>query len=542
MPIIQNGQGLEIAVPPGQSIAVASLTGTYSATLLDGAGRGVLASASAGGATYGPYPAGATLRVKAGVDSCVAYDVGVQPVAAANPVARYSTDAYGNVSGLVGPDGNSWGGMTGEKLGIVMVSDSTGADGYEEANPNGGQWFDSVAWWAAAYSSGAVGVQSRCSIGGWTTANVDANWRAQVANKRVKFVVLGIGLNDIYAATDGTVTAETGRLQSWFEEKVREVMAWGGVPIVQTTFPCGSSYFASTATKRIAAFNHNKWRRALSAKLGLPLLDAESLIIDPSSATAEPYAVLMQANGSPHAGKEIIRTLGKMLWDQTLSKMVPSVGIEQSNKYAENQLFSNPGFSGTDGNVNGGDVASVLPSSVWGWQTASHTTYSVQASTDSKLQYAGAPVKSPWVRVSTDVSAIPVAAPGSTQSSAMPGLLFFSSGLSFTAGEVVHAQAEIELVTPNSIIGFDCLLQISGGSDSVNHVGASSFTPGSNADNAKNEIKAPTVFCLPATALTITEDIAGGGAWLTINPKFSGVTGAAGAAVWRVRNVKVWKD
>lgn len=72
MAIIQNGQGLEIAVPPGQSIAVASLTGTYSATLLDGAGRGVLASASAGGATYGPYPAGATLRVKAGVDSAMA--------------------------------------------------------------------------------------------------------------------------------------------------------------------------------------------------------------------------------------------------------------------------------------------------------------------------------------------------------------------------------------------------------------------------------------------------------------------------------------
>jgi hypothetical protein len=107
MTIIQNGQGLEIAVPPGQSIAVASLTGTYSATLLDGAGRGVLASASAGGATYGPYPAGATLRVKAGVDSCVAYDVGAQPVAAANPVVRYSTDADGNVSGLIAPNGDA---------------------------------------------------------------------------------------------------------------------------------------------------------------------------------------------------------------------------------------------------------------------------------------------------------------------------------------------------------------------------------------------------------------------------------------------------
>lgn len=105
MPIIQNGQGLEIAVPPGQSIAIASLTGTYSATLLDGAGLGVLASASAGGATYGPYPAGATIRVSAGIDSCVTYDVGAQPVAKADLVAHYKTDEDGNVAGLAAPGG-----------------------------------------------------------------------------------------------------------------------------------------------------------------------------------------------------------------------------------------------------------------------------------------------------------------------------------------------------------------------------------------------------------------------------------------------------
>lgn len=125
MPIIQNGQGLEIAVPPGQSIAVASLTGTYSATLLDGAGRGVLASASAGGATYGPYPAGATLRVKAGVDSCVAYDVGASPAAEANVPARFATDMEGNAVGLFGPDG---GALTGGGLIFVPPSgDKTGA-------------------------------------------------------------------------------------------------------------------------------------------------------------------------------------------------------------------------------------------------------------------------------------------------------------------------------------------------------------------------------------------------------------------------------
>lgn len=137
MPIIQNGQGLEIAVPPGQSIAVASLTGTYSATLLDGAGRGVLASASAGGATYGPYPAGATIRVSAGIDSCVAYDVGVQPDASVEASAKVETDARGDVAALVGLGGSavSLGRRTKASRGVspgadwLTIASGWGADG-----------------------------------------------------------------------------------------------------------------------------------------------------------------------------------------------------------------------------------------------------------------------------------------------------------------------------------------------------------------------------------------------------------------------------
>lgn len=105
MPSINNGQGLDIAIPPGQSIAISSITGTYSATLLDGAGRGVLAKDSAGGEIFGPYPSGATVRVKAGNNSHVAFDVAVSPVAKADLVAHYKTDEDGNVAGLAAPGG-----------------------------------------------------------------------------------------------------------------------------------------------------------------------------------------------------------------------------------------------------------------------------------------------------------------------------------------------------------------------------------------------------------------------------------------------------
>lgn len=425
---------------------------------------------------------------------------------------------------------------------ICMVSDSTGSDGFNPAQAIQTQVFDSVAWWAAAYSKGAVIVGSTCSVGGWTTLDVDQHWKTRVADKKVGFVVIGVGLNDIYGATDATVNATDQKLRDWVKTRAREVLSWGGVPVIQTTFPCGSGYFASTATKRLAAFNHNRWRRAFARSAGLPLLDAEALMIDPASATAEPYAAYMQPAGSPHAGKELIRTLGQMLWDQTLSKLVPSVGLEQCNRYASNQLFSNPGFAGNGGNINGGNGASVLPDSVWGWQTGAHTTYSVQASTDSKLAFAGAPVKAGWVRVSTDVGQIAAAAGGASASANQPGVLFFSSGIDFALGDVVRAQAEIEVVTPNTIIGFDSTLQISGGLDTVSHVASSAFTPAANADNAKNQLLTPSVFTLPGLSLTLSEYRAGAGAWLTINPKFSGLNGANGAAVWRVRNVKVWRD
>jgi len=107
MQFIQSGQGLDVAILPGQSIAISSITGTYSATLLDGAGRGDLAVASTGGATYGPYPSGATVHVTAGVGSCVSYDIGVAPSVSSNLPARFVTGPAGNVTGLIAPDGDA---------------------------------------------------------------------------------------------------------------------------------------------------------------------------------------------------------------------------------------------------------------------------------------------------------------------------------------------------------------------------------------------------------------------------------------------------
>ena len=52
---LYSGQGRDINVFAGQSLAVSSITGAYTATIIAGAGIGTaLATDSTGGATYGP--------------------------------------------------------------------------------------------------------------------------------------------------------------------------------------------------------------------------------------------------------------------------------------------------------------------------------------------------------------------------------------------------------------------------------------------------------------------------------------------------------
>ena len=110
MPQIKDGQGLDVSVPQGQSIAIATVTGTYSATVISGTSAGtVLATASDAGGTFGPYASGATVRLSAGLNSCVSYEVGVAPVVGDAPAAKYSLDpTTGAVVGLVGPSGSDF--------------------------------------------------------------------------------------------------------------------------------------------------------------------------------------------------------------------------------------------------------------------------------------------------------------------------------------------------------------------------------------------------------------------------------------------------
>ena len=426
---------------------------------------------------------------------------------------------------------------------ICMVSDSTGADGF---NPGGAQTFyaDSIAWWAAAYSQGSLKVGSSCAVGGWFTADVDTHWATRVATPRVRFPVIGIGLNDIYAAADAAVPATEAALRVWYTAKIRQAIGWGGSPVVQTILTPPTGYFAHTTVRRAACIAHNQWRRDLARSLALPLLDAESLATDKADADANLLAAYTQTN-SPHPGKEIIRQLGYRLWNESLKYSVVGGGrANDVSRYSANLIFTNPALTGTGGNMQT-TALGTLPDNVWAWTSGAHTTYSIVSATDAGMTFTGAPVKSNWINVSTAIGSIAAAGAGQVQSADSPGLLFFSNGLTLSAGDVIKATCEIEVITPNTLLGFSVALQDNTAAYSfVAPNCTSSFTPTSNADNAKNQLKAWAAadrFHVPEITLTIGANLSSAGIWMTVTPFFSGVTGATGPAVWRIRAPKVWK-
>jgi len=104
---IRGGRSIDLNVQAGESLKVSTLTGTYTATVLAGAGAGTaLATDSSGGATYGPYAAGVVIRVKCSADGLADIDVGVSPALNYAEPARFGYGLDGDVSSLVDGAGN----------------------------------------------------------------------------------------------------------------------------------------------------------------------------------------------------------------------------------------------------------------------------------------------------------------------------------------------------------------------------------------------------------------------------------------------------
>jgi hypothetical protein len=105
---IRNGASIRLNVLPGQSVAVVAVSGTYNASIVQGAGLGVIATAATGG-TYGPYASGIVILLTASAASEIDFDVAVTPVIVSDTLVTASIDPVtGGVKGLVDTKGSGY--------------------------------------------------------------------------------------------------------------------------------------------------------------------------------------------------------------------------------------------------------------------------------------------------------------------------------------------------------------------------------------------------------------------------------------------------
>jgi hypothetical protein len=105
---IRNGASIRLNVLPGQSVAVVAVSGTYNASIVQGAGLGVIATAATGG-TYGPYASGIVILLTSSASSEIDFDVAVTPVIVSDTLVTASTDPItGVVKGLVDTKGGGY--------------------------------------------------------------------------------------------------------------------------------------------------------------------------------------------------------------------------------------------------------------------------------------------------------------------------------------------------------------------------------------------------------------------------------------------------
>ena len=172
---IRNGQIIRLNLLPGESIAVAAVSGTYNASIVQGAGVGVIAT-NATGATYGPYPSGIVINLTASAASEVDFDIGLAPLVVADTIIPPGTP-IGNVTpgsgefttlSSSGATSFATGGTTDTVIGGVTAfdrlhvhADSAGAATIKISNVNAGAGGDTELFLATSstHSSEAIGVR-----------------------------------------------------------------------------------------------------------------------------------------------------------------------------------------------------------------------------------------------------------------------------------------------------------------------------------------------------------------------------------------------
>lgn len=351
---IRNGKIIRLNILPGESVAVVAVSGTYNASIVQGAGLGAIAT-NATGATYGPYSSGIVIQLTASEASEIDFDVGVSPVIASDSVASYTYDANGNVTGFGGPGGTLP--ISTHPLSCVLFGDSMTAQN-EASSASLISYADKGYFnWANAYLGQRLRLLDVAGVSGDTTALMLARIDADViASSPGWCFVLG-GFNDV---NNGVAVATTiSNLQSIY----RKLIA-AGIKIAAISILPSSTF--TTATKKEAVAYINLWMREYCLRnQGMVYVDAYTPLLDPTSANGAHVTAYLtdtihpSTSGAQRIGLAIYNALNQIL---PPSAMPFSIAEPASATHPYGNLVINPVMQGSGGTNQSGSSGTLAAS------------------------------------------------------------------------------------------------------------------------------------------------------------------------------------
>lgn len=374
--------------------------------------------------------------------------------------------------------GVSW--VDGSQLGFGSANSPPPIDGYGGFTNQSYGFALSWPAYAAMASRGAIRLLQGAALPSWTTASVDQWWDTRVANQRPDIVVLEIGFNNIFGASDSTVDAVIAALKAWWTLRTTQIRLWGGMPVWSTQVTVPTTWGGYTVAKKLAQQKFVSWIRQNAAAQGAALFDFARYVTD-SAKTGLNAGEALAAYGADlvHPSNTYRRTLGYQLWNDVLQYMTTRTDYLSNSAFATGLLnWSDPMFLSTSGGSIG-TSAGALPTGCQAWVAGPETTYAVQVTADGN-----------WVQVTTNTATIGTAIIGNTAS--QPGVAVVGSASSpqLVAGATLRCMFDLEVQNATSLYGINFALQVAGtfnGTAGTNiaaggGIGMGSAVPGFSAD------------------------------------------------------------
>jgi len=316
---MRNGYGFDFPVPVGQSMLVSSITGTYTATIVAGPGKGTaLATDSTGGGTYGPYSGGVVIRLQAGANSLIDYDIAVSPALTYAGPLNSGYNSSGDVASAVDGAGKTF--PLGQRAnGVLLVGDSITANnigsGYNYAQAQNIGPFN----WANAFMGQRLEIVGNIGVAGrWVTgaSGMAATIVADLAlYPSAKYVCILAGTNDI------SNDVSYADIVTGLSVIIGACVGSGKTVLLSTILPRAAAGITSAQRLRMNAVN--AWiRERQNLQDGVLVSDPFRYLADPTSATGDPIAADYYDTPALHPGPSGAMKIGEV-WAADWGPYIP---------------------------------------------------------------------------------------------------------------------------------------------------------------------------------------------------------------------------